>query len=223
MSGGRLIPARSSTKSSVASPLCTWCSNSSSRRSKRSRRCSISVTSWPMRISERATFAPTLPPPATRTYISRTSRRGTSQVRTVSVSTSIAVWSGTRCACRGRHRTRRAPDRAARTTTQPMSKRFCATWPITMFVLSPSVDATTASASSIPASRSRPVSMPWPTTNAPRQDSPRRERASSFSSTTTTSQPSLWSWSAMVEPTRPQPMTRLSCERSVARAGWSRT
>ena len=32
-----------------------------------------------------------------------------------------------------------------------MSKRFCATWPMTMFVLSPSVETTTASASSMPA------------------------------------------------------------------------
>ena len=37
--------------------------------SKRSRRCSMSVTSWPMPRSVRATFAPTLPPPAMRTYI----------------------------------------------------------------------------------------------------------------------------------------------------------
>ena len=33
MSGGRAMPARSSTKISVASPCCTWCSNSSSSRS----------------------------------------------------------------------------------------------------------------------------------------------------------------------------------------------
>ena len=45
MLGGRWIPARSSTKSSVASPLTTTCSNSSSSRSNRSRRCSINVTS----------------------------------------------------------------------------------------------------------------------------------------------------------------------------------
>ena len=45
-----------------------------------------------------------------------------------------------------------------------MPKRFCATWPITMFVLSPSVATTTASASSIPASRRRSASIPWPTT-----------------------------------------------------------
>ena len=37
-----------------------------------------------------------------------------------------------------------------RTTTHRMPNRFCATWPITMFVLSPSVATTTASASSMP-------------------------------------------------------------------------
>src|SRR5579884_1485897 len=88
-----------------------------------------------------------------------------------------------------------------------MSKRFCATWPITMFVLSPSVATTTASASSIPASRSTSASMPWPTMNEPGQPSPRRVSASSFSSTTVTSQPSRWSSRATDEPTRPQPMT----------------
>src|SRR5215210_2626573 len=67
-SGGRLIPARSSTWSSVASPRCTACSNSSSSRAKRSGRCSIIVTSCLARSSSRATFAPTFPPPAIRTY-----------------------------------------------------------------------------------------------------------------------------------------------------------
>src|SRR5262249_24338024 len=61
---------RSSTESSVASPIWTWCSNSSSSCSKRSRRCSISVTSCPIWIRVRVRLAPTFPPPATRTYIS---------------------------------------------------------------------------------------------------------------------------------------------------------
>ena len=60
--------------------------------------------------------------------------------------------------------------------------------------------------------------MPWPTTNAPGQDSPSRESASSFSSTTVTSQPSLWRLSAMVEPTLPQPMTSAFMRPRVARA-----
>ena len=85
-SGGRLMPARSSTNSSVASPRCTTCSNSSSSASKRSARCSISVTSWSARRSRRARFAPTLPPPQIRTYISRPRPVcGTSQARTASV------------------------------------------------------------------------------------------------------------------------------------------
>src|SRR4051812_42758678 len=70
-SGGRLMPARSSTKSSVASPRCTWCSNSASSISKRAGRCSIMVTSWPFRSRARPRLEPTLPPPAIRRYIVR--------------------------------------------------------------------------------------------------------------------------------------------------------
>src|SRR4051812_24495226 len=76
-----------------------------------------------------------------------------------------------------------------------------------MFVLSPSVVTTIASASSIPASRRRVRSIPWPTVKPPVQASPSRPRASSFSSTTVTSQPDPSSWSATDEPTRPQPIT----------------
>ena len=78
---------------------------------------------------------------------------------------------------------------------------------MTRFVLSPSVETTTESASSIPASRSTAVSMPWPTMNPPVQSSPRRLRADSFSSMAVTSQPSEAKRFAIVEPTRPQPMT----------------
>ena len=49
--------------------------------------------------------------------------------------------------------------------------RFWATWAITMFVLSPSVQTTTASASSMPASISTSRSRPWPCTNCPGQSS----------------------------------------------------
>ena len=63
-SGGRAIPARSSTCDlGRVAEHATW-PNSSSSCSKRSRRCSMSVTSCPISTSERATFAPTLPPPA---------------------------------------------------------------------------------------------------------------------------------------------------------------
>src|SRR5690348_13713948 len=76
-----------------------------------------------------------------------------------------------------------------------------------MFVLSPSVATTTASASSMPARRRTSMSMPWPSTKPPAQLSPSRPRASSFSSTAVTSQPSRSSCRAMFEPTRPQPIT----------------
>src|SRR5688500_1516700 len=68
MSGGRAIPARSRTWISVASPCCTWCSNSSSSRSKRSRRCSTRVASWPCARRVRRMFEPTFPPPVISTY-----------------------------------------------------------------------------------------------------------------------------------------------------------
>ena len=69
------------------------------------------------------------------------------------------------------------------------------------------VATTTASASSIPASRRTSMSIPWPRTKPPFQWSPSRVSASSFSSTAVTSQPSRSSWRAMLEPTRPQPIT----------------
>src|SRR5439155_73780 len=84
---------------------------------------------------------------------------------------------------------------------------LAATCAMTRFVLSPFVATTTASASSIPASRSTSASMPWPSTKPPRQFSPSLVSASSFSSTAVTSHPSSASWSATFEPTRPQPMT----------------
>ena len=94
-SGGRAIPARSSTCSSVASPSRTWCSNSSWSCSKRYGRCSISVTSCPIFSSERATFAPTFPPPATIAYIRRcASSASFDSLRTAVLSAEIAVWVG---------------------------------------------------------------------------------------------------------------------------------
>ena len=81
------------------------------------------------------------------------------------------------------------------------------TWPITMFVLSPFVATTAASASATPARSSTVTSMPCPTTNPPRQPAPSRASASSSSSTTVTSQPSAASPFATAEPTRPHPIT----------------
>src|SRR5262245_6466446 len=94
-----------------------------------------------------------------------------------------------------------------RTTTVPTPNCCCAIWPITMFELSPSVATTTASASSMPASRRSGRSIPWPTMNSPSQSSPRRPSASSRSSTTDTSQPASRKSFATAEPTRPQPTT----------------
>src|SRR5262245_19814433 len=79
---------------------------------------------------------------------------------------------------------------------------------MTMFELSPSVVTTTASASSMPASRSSWRSIPWPTRNSPVQLSPSRPRASWRTSMTATSQPAAFSSSATDEPTRPHPMMR---------------
>src|SRR6187200_1802294 len=76
-----------------------------------------------------------------------------------------------------------------------------------MFVLSPAVETTAASASARPASSSTVTSIPCPTTKPPRQVGPRRPSASSSSSTTVTSQPSAARPLATAEPTRPHPMT----------------
>src|SRR5687767_8659578 len=76
-----------------------------------------------------------------------------------------------------------------------------------MFVLSPFVATTTASASSMPASWSTLMSIPWPTMKPPGQSSPSRPSASSASSMAVTSQPDLASFFATFEPTRPQPTT----------------
>src|SRR5437870_3478166 len=94
-----------------------------------------------------------------------------------------------------------------RTTTHWLSNLFIATCATTRFVLSPLVATTTASASSIPAARSTSTSIPWPSTKPPGQSSPKRASASSFSSTAVTSYPSERSCFAIVEPTRPQPIT----------------
>src|SRR4029453_13080002 len=58
------------------------------------------------------------------------------------------------------------------------------------------------------ASRRTSTSIPCPSTNPPRQFSPSRVSASSFSSTAVTSQPSSASSIATFDPTRPQPITK---------------
>src|SRR6185295_1299884 len=79
---------------------------------------------------------------------------------------------------------------------------------MTIFVLSPSVEATNASATAMPACSRMEVSIPCPTRNSPGQFGPSRARASSLSSTTTTSQPSSRSRPATAEPTLPTPTMR---------------
>ena len=150
-SGGRLIPARSSTNSSVASPRITWCSNSASSLSNRYGRCSISVTSWPPRSSERVEVRADLAAACDEDVHQTVA---CSEARTASASVSIAPRSGRRCAGRASRRTAARAGSSTRTTTIGTSKCFWAPGAITMFVLSPSVVTTTASASSIPASRS---------------------------------------------------------------------
>ena len=88
-----------------------------------------------------------------------------------------------------------------------ISPTVCATCAMTRFVLSPFVATTTASASSIPAARRMSMSIPCPTMKPPVQPVPSRFSASSFSSTTETSQPSRSSCFAIDDPTRPQPIT----------------
>src|SRR5689334_14860662 len=65
----RLIPARSSTQSSVASPYWMACSSSCSTVRYRERSLSMTVTSWRLLMSSRARFHPTLPAPAMTTYM----------------------------------------------------------------------------------------------------------------------------------------------------------
>src|SRR4051794_35670371 len=64
----RLMPARSRTHSSVASPYWIACSSSCSTVRYRERSLSITVTSWRLLMSSRARFQPTLPAPAITTY-----------------------------------------------------------------------------------------------------------------------------------------------------------
>ena len=96
-----------------------------------------------------------------------------------------------------------------------MLKRRCAIWAITRFVLSPSVEATKASARSIPAASRASISSAVPSVNCPPRSSqllawPRSSSAmaSASSSRTETSFPSSSMELAIAEPTRPQPTIR---------------
>ena len=99
-----------------------------------------------------------------------------------------------------------------------MPKRFWATWPMTMFVLSPSVATTTASASSIPAC-AQEVGVHAVADEECARPVVAETREGVLVLVDDGHVPaSSRSWSAMVEPTLPQPMiSAFMTVRSVAR------
>src|SRR4051812_6832356 len=99
-----------------------------------------------------------------------------------------------------------------RHSTRPTSNRRWAIWPMTMFVLSPSVAAMKQSERSIPASSSASISRAVPTVNSPPRSShvpsaptSRRSWESGSSSRTDTSWPAARAALATADPTRPAP------------------
>ena len=132
-----------------------------------------------MSSSERATFAPTLPPPATMTYIRRPPRPAGARLA-----------GAHRVDERRDRRLRRAdgaqaelgvelcarPDRARERRRSRCRSAAAGSGRSTMFVLSPSVATTAASALSIPARSSTSVSIPCPTTKPPLQRAEPRQR-----------------------------------------------
>ena len=134
----------------------------------------------------RATFEPTFPPPATIANTRPPASRLAHALGERLVSRSS---SGRRRRARGARRSRARRVEQAHDDGRTSNMRFaiCAT---TMFVLSPSVATTTASASSIPASRSTVEVHPVADDEAAAPVSPSRASAASVSSTAVTSQPS---------------------------------
>src|SRR4051812_12441545 len=124
----------------------------------------------------------------------------------------MAVWVGHTVwrPCSAYHLARAGSS--TRTTTRSMWNRRRAIWAITRLVLSPSVEATNASACSIPASRRASISRAVPTVKRPPRSSQlsfwpllRSAMASGSSSRTDTSLPSTSICFAIADPTRPQP------------------
>ena len=117
-------------------------------------RCSISVTSWPAAEQRPREVRADLAAACDQdVHLAR--RAPLVEARTASMSVSIALDVGqTMLQAARRVELARAPGRARGRRRVGTSNCFCATWPITRFVLSPSVVTTTASASSMPASRS---------------------------------------------------------------------
>src|SRR6478672_5118732 len=90
---------------------------------------------------------------------------------------------------------------------------------MTMFVLSPLVAATKASARSMPAASSTRTSSAGPCTKLPGKSSPTRSKASALSSMTLTSCPSSMRPFATAEPTRPHPTTTTNTRASGSAPG----
>ena len=219
-SGGRLMPARSSTKSSVASPVLHLVLE---LRLERLEAVAALLDQRHLVAGRGAASAR-----GSRRPCRRLRSGGTSLDRAIAArprrrarrrsASSIALEVGqtrSQAARAVELGARRVEDRGRPCSRSP--NRFCAIWPITMFVLSPSVATTTASASSMPASRRSVVSMPWPTMNPPAQSSPSRPSASSLLVDDVPPSPLAASSIATVEPTRPQPMTITFTRFSVAR------
>ena len=160
-------PVLSRTKISVASPWIARCWNSSSSRSYRACSCSTNASSCPRARSVRT---------PTPTFLRRRRRTSSRRPRTHAL-----AQLGDRGA-RGRDDveplTCRSPPGPGRgCARRPGNLRSAlATCAITMFVLSPSVDATNASASSIPARSRTAMSIPCPRWNSPRPVRPQVQR-----------------------------------------------
>src|SRR5918995_130913 len=108
-----------------------------------------------------------------------------------------------------------SPVTATTRSTRSMLNRRWAIWAITRFVLSPSVEATNASARSMPLASRASISSAVPSVNCPPRSSqlcawPRSSSAiaSASSSSTETSWPSSSMELAIADPTRPQPTIR---------------
>src|SRR4051794_8588648 len=136
----------------------------------------------------------------------------------------MAVWVGqTVCRpCSAYHLARAGSS--TRTTTRSTPKRRLAICAITRLVLSPSVEATNASACSMPASSSASISSAVPTVKRPPESSQLSSRprlrsaiASGSSSRTETSLPSASICLEIADPTRPQPTTSTNTQPTLHR------
>ena len=124
---------------------------------------SISVTSWPLMISSRARFRPTLPAPTMITYMATTPAPAASARSNISIACLVGE-----IVCRpcSPYQSARAGS-ITRTITFCTPNRFWAIWAMMRLVLSPAVEAMKTSARSIPAWISASVSSAVPTVNWP--------------------------------------------------------